>query len=71
MWSQPFFIVADHGDDGVPAGDGTQTGPPAATPEVASVVALPVTATALVGLAVWVEMRRRRRRLMGISPHTV
>ncbi len=63
VWSQPFFVVADGNDEGVPAGDGTQTAPPAATPEVASVIVLPVTAIVLVGLVVWAQSRRRKRRL--------
>jgi Bacterial Ig-like domain (group 1) len=67
VWSQPFVAVADSNDNGEPAGDGTLGSPPAATPEVASVVALPAVAFALIAAAVSVQTRRRKRRPRDIA----
>jgi hypothetical protein len=63
VWSGPFFVVANRDDNGEPAGDGSPGNPPAATPEVASIITLPVVAIALIWLVVSAQTRRRRKRL--------
>ncbi|MGA2307423.1 MAG: hypothetical protein ABSH29_25045 [Acidimicrobiales bacterium] len=71
VWSGPFFVAANREDSGEPAGDGSPGNPPAATPEVASIIALPVVAIALIGLVISVQTRRRRRRLSDMAHHPV